>query len=179
MKVAQGAEVIRTHGLDSTIGAGANIGPFTYLRPGTVLAEQTKVGGFCETKNIQVGRGTKIPHLSYVGDATIGEHTNIGAATIFANYDGVHKHHSNVGSYSRTGANNVFVAPVNIGDGVYTGGGTIVRQDIPSGSLGVNDMRMRVIPDWVTQKRPDSDAARAARGELGQAQAGEDESIEE
>ncbi|WP_297587025.1 bifunctional UDP-N-acetylglucosamine diphosphorylase/glucosamine-1-phosphate N-acetyltransferase GlmU [uncultured Mobiluncus sp.] len=159
MKVGDDAEVFRVHGLSSEIGAHSYIGPFTYLRPGTILSESTKVGGFCETKNIQVGRGTKIPHLSYVGDATIGEGTNIGAATIFANYDGVHKHHSNVGSHCRTGANNVFIAPVNIGDGVYTGGGTIVRQDIPEGNLAVNDFQMRQIPGWVAQNRPETIAA--------------------
>ncbi|MCI6584776.1 MAG: bifunctional UDP-N-acetylglucosamine diphosphorylase/glucosamine-1-phosphate N-acetyltransferase GlmU [Mobiluncus porci] len=164
--VGDGAEVLRVHGISSSIGPRATIGPFTYLRPGTNLAEETKVGGFCETKNIEVGRGTKIPHLSYVGDATIGEGTNIGAATIFANYDGVHKHHSNVGSYCRTGADNIFIAPVNIGDGVYTGGGTIVRHDIPSGALAVNQFDMRIIPDWVVKHRPDTDAARAAQGEF-------------
>ena len=94
-----------------------------------------------------------------MGDATIGEGTNIGAATIFANYDGVHKHHSNVGSHCRTGANNVFIAPVNIGDGVYTGGGTIVRQDIPEGNLAVNDFQMRQIPGWVAKNRPETIAA--------------------
>lgn len=165
--VGDGAEVCRVHGISSTIGAKANVGPFTYLRPGTHLGPETKVGGFCETKNIEVGRGTKIPHLSYVGDATIGEKTNIGAASIFANYDGVNKHHSTVGSYCRTGANNVFIAPVHVGDGVYTGGGTIVRHDIPSGALAVNQLEMRVIPDWVVNHRPGTEAAQAAKGEIG------------
>ena len=173
MQIGDGAEVFRVHGLSSRIGDRAKVGPFTYLRPGTILSEDTKVGGFCETKNIRVGAGSKIPHLSYVGDATIGEQTNIGAATIFANYDGVNKHHTNVGSYCRTGSNNVFVAPINIGDGVYTGGGTIVRQDIPSGSLAVNDMKMRLLPGWVEKHRPDTDAAKAARGAFGTKQ-GED-----
>lgn len=166
MKVGNGAEVFRVHGLSSEIGDYSVIGPFTYLRAGTILSEHTKVGGFCETKNIQVGRGTKIPHLCYVGDATIGEETNIGAASIFANYDGVHKHHSNVGSHCRTGANNVFIAPVNIGDGVYTGGGTIVREDIPDGSLAVNDFKMRQIPGWVEKNRPETmEAVRKLREE--------------
>lgn len=165
--VGDGAEVCRVHGISAVIGPKANIGPFTYLRPGTNLGPETKVGGFCETKNIEVGRGTKIPHLSYVGDATIGEGTNIGAATIFANYDGVHKHHSTVGSYCRTGADNVFIAPVHIGDGVYTGGGTIVRHDIPAGALAVNQFDMRIVPDWVPEHRPDTGSARVVKGELG------------
>lgn len=167
VSVGDGAEVCRVHAISAEIGDRANIGPFTYLRPGTRLGPETKVGGFCETKNIEVGRGTKIPHLSYVGDATIGEATNIGAATIFANYDGVNKHHSTVGSYCRTGADNVFIAPVHIGDGVYTGGGTIVRHDIPAGALAVNQLDMRIIPDWVVEHRPDTDAARAVTGKIG------------
>lgn len=175
--VGDGAEVFRVHGISAEIGSKATIGPFTYLRPGTRLGPETKVGGFCETKNIEVGRGTKIPHLSYVGDATIGEGTNIGAATIFANYDGVNKHHSTVGSYCRTGADNIFIAPVHIGDGVYTGGGTIVRHDIPTGALAVNQFDMRIIPDWVASHRPDTDAARAAAGEIGTTGTESEESV--
>lgn len=166
MNIEDACEVVRVHGISSHLHRGCNVGPFTYLRPGTELGENGKIGGFCETKNAQIGIGTKVPHLSYVGDATIGDYTNIGAATIFANYDGVNKHHTTVGSYCRTASDNVFVAPVNIGDGVYTGAGTIVREDIPDGALAVNDMKQRTIPGWVAEHRPGTDAARAAQGQM-------------
>lgn len=163
VQVADGAQVFRVHATEAEIGPGATVGPFTYLRPGTKLGPESKVGGFCETKNIELGRGSKVPHLSYVGDATIGEYSNIGAATIFANYDGVNKHRSTVGSYCRTGSDNIFVAPVNIGDGVYTGAGTVVRNDIPAGALSVNDTRQRIIENWVVENRAGTPAAQAAQ----------------
>ena len=97
-----------------------------------------KIGAFVETKNSVIGEGAKVPHLSYVGDADIGEGTNIGAGTIFANYDGTHKHHTTVGRGAKTGANNTFVAPVTIGDGAMTGGGAVVRRDVPPGALAVS-----------------------------------------
>lgn len=162
VEVGVHATVTRTQAQLSVIGDDAKVGPFSYLRPGTVLGTAGKIGGFVETKNATIGDGSKIPHLSYVGDATIGEHTNIGAATIFVNYDGVHKHHSTVGSYSRTGADNLFVAPVHIGDGVYTGAGSVIRNDVPSGALAVSAGAQRNIEGWVERRRPGTDAARAA-----------------
>lgn len=161
-EVGENAEVKRTDATLSVIGAGASVGPFAYLRPGTVLGTDGKIGTFVETKNAKIGTGSKVPHLSYVGDATIGEHSNIGAGSIFANYDGVRKHHSDVGSHVKTGSHGVFVAPVRIGDGAYTGAGTVVRKDIPAGALGVNVAPQRNIEGWVRKHRPGTAAAQAA-----------------
>jgi bifunctional UDP-N-acetylglucosamine pyrophosphorylase/glucosamine-1-phosphate N-acetyltransferase len=137
-EVGPGARVVRTHGELAVIGGGATVGPYAYLRPGTALGGGGKIGAFVETKNARIGDGAKVPHLSYVGDAEIGEGTNIGAGTIFANYDGVAKHRTTIGKGAKTGANNTFVAPVTIGDGAMTGGGAVVRRDVPPGALAVS-----------------------------------------
>ncbi|MFR9726057.1 bifunctional UDP-N-acetylglucosamine diphosphorylase/glucosamine-1-phosphate N-acetyltransferase GlmU [Streptomyces sp. MS19] len=164
--VGPGAVVNNTVADSAHVGAGANVGPYAYLRPGTVLGQESKVGTFVELKNSTIGEGTKVPHLSYVGDATIGDHTNIGAATVFVNYDGEEKHHSTVGSYCRTGADNMFVAPVTIGDGSYTAAGSVITRDVPPGSLGVARGQQRNVEGWVGRKRPASDAAQAAQAAL-------------
>lgn len=161
-EVGRGAEVKRTDATLSVIGDGASVGPFSYLRPGTVLGADGKIGTFVETKNSTIGEGSKVPHLSYVGDATIGVHSNIGAGSIFANYDGVRKHHTEVGSHVRTGSHGVFVAPIRIGDGVYTAAGTVVRKDVPAGALAVNVAPQRNIEGWVRTHRPGTAAAQAA-----------------
>jgi len=161
-EVGANAAVKRTDATLSVIGDGASVGPFSYLRPGTVLGADGKIGTFVETKNSTIGEGSKVPHLSYVGDATIGVHSNIGAGSIFANYDGVRKHHSEVGSHVRTGSHGVFVAPIRIGDGAYTGAGTVVRKDVPAGALGVNVAPQRNIEGWVQEHRPGTAAAQAA-----------------
>ncbi|MGE5720043.1 MAG: bifunctional UDP-N-acetylglucosamine diphosphorylase/glucosamine-1-phosphate N-acetyltransferase GlmU [Nocardioidaceae bacterium] len=164
--VGEGATVVRSHGSGADIGPGATVGPFSYLRPGTVLGSKGKIGTFVETKNAEIGDGAKVPHLSYVGDAQIGEGTNIGAGTIFANYDGVHKHRTTVGRHARTGSNNTFIAPVSIGDGAVTGGGTVVRRDVPPGALAVSTGPQRHIEEWVLRKRPGTEAAKAAESAL-------------
>jgi bifunctional UDP-N-acetylglucosamine pyrophosphorylase/glucosamine-1-phosphate N-acetyltransferase len=161
-EVGVNAEVKRTDATLAVVGAGASVGPFSYLRPGTVVGADGKIGAFVEVKNATIGEGSKVPHLSYVGDATVGEHSNIGAGSIFANYDGVRKHHSEVGSHVKTGAHGVFVAPVRIGDGVYTGAGTVVRKDVPAGALAVNVAPQRNIEGWVQKHRPGTAAAQAA-----------------
>jgi bifunctional UDP-N-acetylglucosamine pyrophosphorylase/glucosamine-1-phosphate N-acetyltransferase len=138
VEVGRGATVVRTHGELAVIGEGATVGPFSYLRPGTELGAGGKIGGFVETKNAKIGDGAKVPHLSYVGDAEIGEGSNIGAGTIFANYDGTSKHRTTVGTGVKGGANTTFVAPVTIGDGAMTGGGAVVRRDVPPGALAVS-----------------------------------------
>lgn len=153
-EVGAGAQVKRTDATLSVIGENAQVGPFSFLRPGTYLGADGKIGTFVETKNAKIGAGTKVPHLSYVGDATVGEHSNIGAGTIFANYDGVNKHHSTIGSHVRSGSHNVFVAPVTIGDGAYTGAGTIVRKDVPAGALAISVAPQRNIDGWVAENRP-------------------------
>ena len=160
--VETGASVVRTQGSDSVIGPNALVGPFAYLRPGTRLGAAGKIGTFVETKNADIGAGSKVPHLTYVGDATIGEESNVGASSVFVNYDGVNKHRTVIGSHCRTGSDNMFVAPVQVGDGAYTGAGTVVRQDVPPGALAVSAGEQRNIEDWVVRKRPDTAAARAA-----------------
>ncbi|UUZ60445.1 hypothetical protein [Nocardioides sp. B-3] len=161
-EIGAGARVVRTHGELAVIGDRATVGPFSYLRPGTQLGITGKIGAFVETKNARIGDGAKVPHLSYVGDAEIGEGTNIGAGTIFANYDGVNKHRTVVGSHARTGSNNTFVAPVRIGDGAGTAGGTTVRRDVPPGALAVSSGPQRNLEGWAQSKRPGTAQADAA-----------------
>ncbi|WP_307833386.1 bifunctional UDP-N-acetylglucosamine diphosphorylase/glucosamine-1-phosphate N-acetyltransferase GlmU [Pimelobacter simplex] len=161
-EVGAGARVVRTHGQLAVVGAGASVGPFAYLRPGTLLGADGKIGTFVETKNAQIGDGAKVPHLSYVGDAEIGEGSNIGAGTIFANYDGVNKHRTTVGKQARTGSNNTFVAPVSIGDGASTGGGTVVRRNVPAGALAVSASPQRNLDGWVASHRAGTAQAAAA-----------------
>lgn len=161
-RVGAGSRVDNTVADGAVVGAGASVGPFAYLRPGTRLGAKGKIGTYVETKNASIGEGTKVPHLSYVGDATIGEYTNIGAASVFVNYDGQDKHHTTVGSHCRTGSDNMFVAPVTIGDGAYTAAGSVITKDVPPGSLAVARGQQRNIEGWVARKRPGSAAARAA-----------------
>ena len=160
--VGEGATVIRTHAIGATIGSGAEVGPFAYLRPEAELGESSKVGTFVEIKKSTIGTGTKVPHLTYVGDATIGEHTNIGASSVFVNYDGVNKSRTVIGDHCRTGSDTMFVAPVTIGDGAYSGAGTVIKDDVPPGALAVSGGRQRNIEDWVIENRPDSGSAAAA-----------------
>ena len=165
-EIGAGARVVRTHGELAVVGERANVGPFSFLRPGTRLGAEGKIGGFVETKNAVIGDGAKVPHLSYVGDAEIGEGTNIGAGTIFANYDGVAKHRTTVGKHARTASNNTFVAPVEIGDGAATGAGTVVRRDVPPGALAVSAGPQRVIEGWALRKRAGTAQAAAAEAAL-------------
>ncbi|HEY8588917.1 MAG TPA: bifunctional UDP-N-acetylglucosamine diphosphorylase/glucosamine-1-phosphate N-acetyltransferase GlmU [Naasia sp.] len=161
-EVGEGAVVKRVDATLAVIGAGATVGPWAYLRPGTELADGGKIGTFVETKNARIGAGSKVPHLSYIGDTEVGVGSNVGAGTITANYDGVNKHRTVVGSHVRTGSHNVFVAPVRIGDGAYTGAGTVVRKDVPAGSLAINVAPQRNIEGWVAEHRPGTDAAESA-----------------
>lgn len=171
--VGSNATISRTVGVSATIGPDVTVGPFAYLRPGTVLADGAHIGTFVELKNSNVGAGSKVPHLSYVGDADIGVHTNIGAATVFVNYDGVTKRRSRVGDHARTGADNMFVAPVVVGDGAYTAAGSVITQDVPPGAMGVARGQQRNVAGWVQRRRAGTPAADAA--ERAQAQAdGED-----
>jgi bifunctional UDP-N-acetylglucosamine pyrophosphorylase / glucosamine-1-phosphate N-acetyltransferase len=164
--IGDGAAVVRTHGDSSAIGTGATVGPYAYLRPGTTLGAHAKLGTFVEVKNSVIGAGTKVPHLTYVGDADIGEHSNIGASSVFVNYDGQTKRRTTIGSHVRTGSDTMFVAPVTVGDGAYTGAGTVLREDVPPGALAVSAGPQRNIEDWVQHKRPGSPAAEAAEKAL-------------
>ena len=160
--VGERSRVHRTVAVGERIGADVTVGPFAYLRPGTELADGVHIGTYVEVKGSDIGRGSKVPHLSYVGDASIGEHTNIGAATVFVNYDGVHKHRSVIGAYARTGADNMFIAPVQVGDGAYTAAGSIITEDVPAGALGIARARQQNRPGWVSRQRPGTAADRAA-----------------
>ena len=160
-EVHEDAHVVRSHCTGAVIGAGAQVGPFTYLRPGTRLGARSKAGAFVEVKASEVGEGSKVPHLSYVGDATIGTDSNIGAATVFVNYDGRAKHRTTVGDGVRVGSDTMLVAPVTIGDEAYTAAGSVITKDVPPGALGVGRASQRNIEGWVARRRgapaPDHD----------------------
>lgn len=161
-EVGEGAVIKRTEAELAVIGANATVGPFAYLRPGTDLGAEGKIGTFVETKNSRIGIGSKVPHLSYIGDADIGVQTNIGAGAITANYDGVKKHRTEIGSHVRTGSHSVFVAPVRIGDGAYTGAGSAIRKDVEAGELAITVAPQRNMAGWVEANRPGTAAANAA-----------------
>jgi bifunctional UDP-N-acetylglucosamine pyrophosphorylase/glucosamine-1-phosphate N-acetyltransferase len=162
-EVGPGAQVIHTWAELAVIGDGAQVGPFTYLRPGAQLGAGAKAGAYVEIKNSQLGDGAKVPHLSYVGDAEIGEGTNIGAATVFVNYDGQDKHRTVVGRDVRIGSDSMLVAPVEIGDGAYTAAGSVITEDVPPGAMAVGRAKQRNIDGWVERRRPNSSSASAAR----------------
>ena len=153
-QIAAGATVLRSQCTGAVVGEGATVGPFSFLRPGTVLGARAKVGAFVETKAAEIGDDSKVPHLSYVGDVTIGERSNIGAGTIVANYDGQQKHRTTVGDDVRVGSNNTLVAPVAVGDNAYTAAGSAITEDVPDGALGVARGKQRNIDGWVARKRP-------------------------
>jgi bifunctional UDP-N-acetylglucosamine pyrophosphorylase/glucosamine-1-phosphate N-acetyltransferase len=163
-EVAAGAHVNRSHLELAVVGPGATVGPFTYLRPGAVLAERAKAGAYVEIKNSKVGPDSKVPHLSYVGDATIGRGSNIGASTIFVNYDGVSKSQTSVGDEVRIGSDTMLVAPVNVGDGAYTAAGSVITQDVPPGAMGIGRGRQRNVEGWVEKNRSGTASAAAAVG---------------
>jgi bifunctional UDP-N-acetylglucosamine pyrophosphorylase/glucosamine-1-phosphate N-acetyltransferase len=162
VQVGVDATIIRCHGSSSVIGASASVGPFAYLRPGTSLGVAAKIGTFVETKNTSIADGAKVPHLTYAGDATIGEGANVGAGTIFANYDGVAKHRSIVGKHSFIGSNSVLVAPANIADGAYIAAGTALTEGVGPGEIAVARGKQRNIAGWVARKRAGTKTAKAA-----------------
>jgi bifunctional UDP-N-acetylglucosamine pyrophosphorylase / glucosamine-1-phosphate N-acetyltransferase len=162
VEVGERASVVRSHCTLAVIGPAASVGPFSYLRPGSELGRGAKVGAFVETKNVRVGEGSKVPHLSYVGDATIGTQSNIGAATVFVNYDGVAKHHTTIGDHVRVGSDTMLVAPVEVGDGAYTAAGSVITEDVPPGAMAVARARQRNVAGWVGRRRPGTAAAEAA-----------------
>ncbi len=161
--VKAGAHVVRSQVEGAVIHEGARVGPFSYLRPGADVGPDAKVGAFVEIKNSTLHRGVKVPHLSYIGDATVGEGTNIGAGAITANYDGVAKHATTIGDHVKTGSHTVFVAPVTLGDGAYTGAGVVVRRNVPAGALAVMVGSQRNLEGWVEANRDGTPSATAAR----------------
>ncbi len=160
--VAAGATVLRTHSIGAVVGPEATVGPFSFLRPGTRLARKAKVGGFVETKNAELGEGAKVPHLSYVGDAEIGAKANIGAGTIFANYDGVRKNRTTVGEAAFVGSDTVLIAPVEVGAGAYVAAGSAIAKPVPPGNLGVTRAQQRNVEGWTARRRAGTVSAEAA-----------------
>jgi bifunctional UDP-N-acetylglucosamine pyrophosphorylase / glucosamine-1-phosphate N-acetyltransferase len=168
VEVGENAVVTRTQASLSVIGPGSNVGPFAYLRPGTMLGAGGKIGTFVEAKNARIGAGAKAPHLSYLGDAVIGEGANIGAGVIFANYDGVRKSTTTVGAYAFVGSNSVLAAPVEVADGAYIAAGSTITGNVGPGDLGVSRSRQRNVSGWVARKRAGTKTARAAEAALEQ-----------
>jgi bifunctional UDP-N-acetylglucosamine pyrophosphorylase/glucosamine-1-phosphate N-acetyltransferase len=165
-EVMTSATVIESYCIGATIGERASVGPFTYLRPGSNLGRKSRTGAFVEMKNSTLGEGSKVPHLSYVGDATIGVGTNIGAATVFVNYDGVEKHHTEIGDHARIGSDTMLVAPITIGDGAYTAAGSVITENVPAGAIGVGRAKQRNVLGWVLRKRQGTQSSRAAQAAM-------------
>jgi bifunctional UDP-N-acetylglucosamine pyrophosphorylase/glucosamine-1-phosphate N-acetyltransferase len=151
-RIGSGCTIRHSYLVDCVLEDGASVGPFGYLRPGTVLRAGAKVGTFVEVKNSDIGAGAKLPHLSYIGDADVGEGSNLGAATITANYDGRAKHRTTVGSGVRTGVDTTLVAPVKVGDGAYTGAGSVITEDVPPGALGIARERQSNVEGYVERR---------------------------
>jgi bifunctional UDP-N-acetylglucosamine pyrophosphorylase/glucosamine-1-phosphate N-acetyltransferase len=159
-RVGDGAVVQFSVVRDSRVGANVEVGPYASLRPETVLEEGSKVGTFVETKKSRVGKGSKVPHLSYVGDATIGKNVNVGAATVTVNYDGYDKHPTVIGDDARIGSDTMLVAPVKVGKGAVTGAGSVISKDVPAGALAVERSDQRVVRGYRKRK----DAEKRERG---------------
>jgi bifunctional UDP-N-acetylglucosamine pyrophosphorylase/glucosamine-1-phosphate N-acetyltransferase len=154
--IHDGASVMHSVVLEAEVGADAKVGPFSYLRPGTVIGEGAKVGTFVEIKNSDIGAGAKVPHLSYLGDADVGEGSNIGASTITANYDGRKKHRTKLGKSVKTGIHTSLVAPLDVGDRAYTGAGSTINEDVPDGALGIGRAKQRNIEGYADRVEEDS-----------------------
>jgi bifunctional UDP-N-acetylglucosamine pyrophosphorylase/glucosamine-1-phosphate N-acetyltransferase len=174
--VGEDAMILHAVCRKSEIGPGATVGPYAYLRPGVKIERNAHIGAHVELKNSVVGAGAKVPHLTYVGDADIGERSNIGAGTIFANYDGVAKHHTTIGPDVFIGSDTVLVAPLTVGDGAYTAAGSTITEDVPPGALGIARGRQHNSQGWVERNREGTRsalAARRARSQASQAQEGD------
>jgi bifunctional UDP-N-acetylglucosamine pyrophosphorylase / glucosamine-1-phosphate N-acetyltransferase len=174
VEIGERATVTRTQGSLSVIGADASVGPFAYLRPGTTVGPRGKIGTFVEAKNARLGAGAKAPHLSYLGDAVIGEGANIGAGVIIANYDGVTKSTTSVGAHCFIGSDSVLVAPVEVADGAYVAAGSTITADVAPGELAVSRGQQRNVPGWVARKRAGTKTAAAAEAAQANADEGQD-----
>jgi bifunctional UDP-N-acetylglucosamine pyrophosphorylase/glucosamine-1-phosphate N-acetyltransferase len=160
--VGDDAELLNAVCRQAEIGPRVTVGPFAYLRPGASIAAGAHIGTYVELKKSRIGEGAKVPHLTYVGDATVGAGANIGAGTIFANYDGVRKNHTEVGEHAFIGSNTVLVAPVEIGDGAYTAAGSVIHEDVPAGDLGIARGHQHASDGWVLRNRQGTRSAEAA-----------------
>jgi bifunctional UDP-N-acetylglucosamine pyrophosphorylase/glucosamine-1-phosphate N-acetyltransferase len=155
-RVGERATVIHSYLTGCDVGDEAKVGPFTYLRPDARIGEGAKAGTFVEIKNSQIGPGAKVPHLSYVGDAEVGEGTNLGATTVTANYDGRNKNRTKIGKNVHTGVDTTFVAPVEVGDDAYTGAGSVITDDIPPGALGISRPEQKNVEGYAAKKDKES-----------------------
>jgi bifunctional UDP-N-acetylglucosamine pyrophosphorylase/glucosamine-1-phosphate N-acetyltransferase len=153
-RIGDGVSIPHSYLVQARVDDHGTIGPFAYLRPDAHLHPNAKAGAFVEIKNSSIGRGTKVPHLSYIGDADVGENTNIGAGNITANYDGRKKHRTRIGSNVRTSVDTAFVAPVEVGDGAYTGAGSVITEDVPENALGIARARQTNIADYAERRKP-------------------------
>jgi bifunctional UDP-N-acetylglucosamine pyrophosphorylase / glucosamine-1-phosphate N-acetyltransferase len=151
-QIGEDVTVLHSHLTQARVDDGATVGPFAYLRPNAHLHPRAKAGTFVEIKNSEIGAGTKVPHLSYIGDADVGEGTNIGAGNITANYDGRRKHRTTIGANVRTSVDTAFVAPVKVGDNAYTGAGSVITEDVPAGALGIARARQTNIEGYADRK---------------------------
>jgi bifunctional UDP-N-acetylglucosamine pyrophosphorylase/glucosamine-1-phosphate N-acetyltransferase len=151
--VGDGSTVRHSFLQEAAVGDGCSVGPFAYLRPQATLRDNAKAGTFVEIKNSEIGEGSKVPHLSYIGDADVGERSNIGAGAITANYDGRSKHRTTIGDDVRISVDNAFVAPVTIGDGAYTGAGSVITDDVPPGALGIARERQTNVEGYAERKK--------------------------
>lgn len=151
-EIGDGATIVHSYLVQARVGDGVSVGPFAYLRPDAELQDGSKAGSFVEIKNSVIGPGAKVPHLSYIGDADVGEGANLGAATITANYDGKNKHRTTIGPGVRTGVDTTLVAPVTVGEGAYTGAGSVITRDVPADALAVARARQKVIEDYARRK---------------------------
>jgi bifunctional UDP-N-acetylglucosamine pyrophosphorylase/glucosamine-1-phosphate N-acetyltransferase len=162
-RIGKGAEVTFSVVRQSVIGPGATVGPYASLRPGTVLEAGAKAGSFVEIKASRIGKKAKVPHLSYVGDATVGARANIGAATVTVNYDGFDKHRTVIGEEAHIGSDTMLVAPVKVGKRAYTGAGSVITKNVPDDALAIERSEQRVIKGYAKRKRAGHQARRAAR----------------
>jgi bifunctional UDP-N-acetylglucosamine pyrophosphorylase/glucosamine-1-phosphate N-acetyltransferase len=157
--VGAGAQVTFSVAVSATIGPGAQVGPFSYLRPQAQLEERSKAGAFVEVKQSVIGEGSKVPHLSYIGNTTIGKNSNIGAATVTVNYDGRRKHQTTIGDRVRIGSDTMLIAPVKVGDDAYTGAGSVITRDVPAGALAVERSEQRIIEGYAARRAARDDAS--------------------
>jgi bifunctional UDP-N-acetylglucosamine pyrophosphorylase / glucosamine-1-phosphate N-acetyltransferase len=164
-RIGEGCLVRHSYLIDCVLEDGATVGPFAYLRPGSVLRERAKVGTFVEVKNSDLGAGAKVPHLSYIGDADVGEGTNLGASTITANYDGRSKHRTTIGRRVRSSVHVSFVAPVSVGDEAYTGAGSVIHEDVPPGALGIARARQTNLEGYAERRDAQSSEPKPSRGQ--------------
>ena len=159
-RLGEGASVRHSYLLECEVGEGARVGPFAYLRPDAQLAPDAKAGAFVEVKNSRIGEGAKVPHLAYVGDAEVGAGSNLGAGTITANYDGFRKNRTTIGENVRVGVDTMLIAPVQVGDGAYTGAGAVIKSDVPEGALAVSENEQRNIEGFAERKAAEMEEER-------------------